>query len=172
MRQMLIGPWEIFLTACCAVVLASSMLMVPVAGWAQQLSGSGLEKLIQGLTNSRGPRGVTGPNVRSSSRQDERFRVQLDAKTKKENLEKQLLKTRVMSADLPVIQRYCRGKISDSDTAILTIRKKFSRLERDFCRRANQILLQIGYDIFQADALFKELGGGVIQDSYVLGIGD
>ncbi len=173
MRQMLIGPWEIFLTACCAVVLASSMLMVPVAGWAQQLSGSGLEKLIQGLTESWGPRGVTGPNVRrSSSRQDERFRVQLDAEVKKENLEKQLLKTRVMSADLPVIQRYCRGKISDSDTAILTIRKKFSRLERDFCRRANQILLQIGYDIFQADALFKELGGGVIQDSYVLGIGD
>ena len=71
-----------------------------------------------------------------------------------------------------LIQRFCRGKLTSSERALLDVVSEFSRLERDYCRRAGEVLLQFGYDSFAGEITPETLGTGAIQDTYVLGVGD
>ena len=50
--------------------------------------------------------------------------------------------------------------------------ERFSHLERDYCSRTSEYLVQFGYDLFDADAVQENVGSGAIANDYVLGIGD
>jgi protein involved in polysaccharide export with SLBB domain len=74
--------------------------------------------------------------------------------------------------ELLVVEAFCTGVGTRSDELLLSLIKAFSELERDYCSRARETLLQIGYNLF--DGLFapEALLNGVVQDDYILGIGD
>ncbi len=71
-----------------------------------------------------------------------------------------------------VANRYCTGKIAADDYLLILLDKKFSRLERDYCRRVNGEIFQFGYNIFSNQVDEQLIGGGAIQENYVLGEGD
>lgn len=72
-----------------------------------------------------------------------------------------------------LIQAHCEGTDLDQDVQALKLVPRFSRLERDYCRRAGEALLQFGYDLFLLGlAGPKTLMTGAVLDDYILGIGD
>ena len=72
-----------------------------------------------------------------------------------------------------LIQGYCEDTIAKQDLHLLKLIPHFSRLERDYCRRAGEAVLQFGYDLFLLGfAGPKTLMTGAILDDYILGIGD
>ncbi len=72
-----------------------------------------------------------------------------------------------------LIQDYCESTIAEQDLQFLKLIPRFSRLERDYCLRAGEAMLQFGYDLFLLGfAGPKTLMTGAILDDYILGIGD
>ena len=71
-----------------------------------------------------------------------------------------------------LLNRFCIGDptIVDSEKRVATL--SLSRLEADYCQRANEVLRQYGYDIFSAVTESPRLAVGAVADDYVLGIGD
>ncbi|MCH8111437.1 MAG: SLBB domain-containing protein [Proteobacteria bacterium] len=76
------------------------------------------------------------------------------------------------SAELFLISEFCEGRIGEEAERVLRLVTNFSQLERDYCLRAQQVLVQFGYDMFDAAVDPDILRSGAIQDSYRLGIGD
>ncbi len=74
--------------------------------------------------------------------------------------------------ELLQVEEFCRGEMSEEDERSLRVLKKFSGLERDYCTRAREPLLQFGYEHFDAVITPEVLVSGVIPEDYVLGIGD
>ena len=71
-----------------------------------------------------------------------------------------------------VAARFCRGELSREELAGIPLIRQFSALEKDYCRRASELLLQYGYDLFGREAKLESLGTGAIFPDYVLGIDD
>ena len=71
-----------------------------------------------------------------------------------------------------LVNEFCEGRTTESDEKVLVLLTKFSDLEADFCRRAGQLLLQFGYEIFGGPIDSRTGLNGAIQDDYVLGIED
>ena len=91
-------------------------------------------------------------------------------------------------------ERFCRGDLTLEELSVpaasfqpqnpllggaipllggaIPLLKKFSALERDYCRRASDLLLQYGYELFGGNAEPKTLDTGAIFSDYVLGIDD
>ena len=70
------------------------------------------------------------------------------------------------------IREYCVSKRNKSEEQIFDLGARFSRLEKDYCKRISESIFQFGYELFGVSADQKSVGNGSIQDEYVLGIGD
>jgi protein involved in polysaccharide export with SLBB domain len=73
-------------------------------------------------------------------------------------------------AEVDAIASYCRGENGFRELAVSL--DKFSRLERDYCRRVAGPLHQYGYDLFAERGAPTPIGIGSMPENYVLGIGD
>ena len=58
------------------------------------------------------------------------------------------LKTQFSVGQLMLIERYCKSVASASDQQVLSVMHEFSAVERDYCLRLSERVLQIGYDVF------------------------
>lgn len=76
------------------------------------------------------------------------------------------------SAEEILIRRFCTGTLDESEEERLNLVRNFSRLERDYCRRAAESLRQYGYDLFSGEIVLGGLLNAAIKDDYVLGVGD
>jgi polysaccharide biosynthesis/export protein len=74
--------------------------------------------------------------------------------------------------ELLLAEQYCRGAMTPEQGAAIRLIRQFSPLEKDYCRRASELLLQYGYDVFDTDADLRELNSGTIFPDYVVGIDD
>lgn len=68
--------------------------------------------------------------------------------------------------------RFCRGDLSPAESAAVPLIRQFSPLEKDYCLRASELLLQFGYDVFGQSVFLQSLDTGTIFPDYVLGIND
>jgi polysaccharide biosynthesis/export protein len=82
------------------------------------------------------------------------------------------LDTHLSLPELMLIERYCRNQSSAGEERILRVMAEFSHIERDFCRRLSDRVLQIGYGVFDGIVKPELLVNGAIGDDYVLGIAD
>lgn len=71
-----------------------------------------------------------------------------------------------------MVQKYCEGRLSEEEKADIPSRQTFSLLERDYCVRVAEGVLQYGYDTIGSDPKIKTLPVGQVPDSYVMGVGD
>ncbi|MFP6748572.1 MAG: polysaccharide biosynthesis/export family protein, partial [Alphaproteobacteria bacterium] len=69
-------------------------------------------------------------------------------------------------------ERYCRDELTPEQKDLIGLIPQFSALEKDYCRRASELLLQYGYDLFGQNATLRALDTGTIFPDYVLGIDD
>ncbi len=68
--------------------------------------------------------------------------------------------------------QYCRSNLTLELQQAIALIPQFSPLEKDYCRRASELLLQYGYDFFRQKANLRALDTGTIFPDYVLGIDD
>jgi polysaccharide biosynthesis/export protein len=68
--------------------------------------------------------------------------------------------------------QYCNGDTTPILIEAVAQITQFSPLEKDYCLRASELLLQYGYDLFGHSANQRSLSTGVIFPDYVLGIND
>ena len=71
-----------------------------------------------------------------------------------------------------IVRRFCEGRLTLAQSEMLTLVPTFSPLEQDYCVRADEMLLQFGYDMFDGPRSPAVLVNGAIPDTYRLGIGD
>jgi protein involved in polysaccharide export with SLBB domain len=71
-----------------------------------------------------------------------------------------------------VAERFCQGALPRQDLALIRVIRQFSPLEKDYCQRAAELLLQYGYELFGDEAELDALEIGVISADYTLGVGD
>ncbi len=69
-------------------------------------------------------------------------------------------------------KKYCSGQSSAYELLEVELINNFSRLEKDYCKRAVELLMQYGYGLFSRQAELKSLDAGTIFPDYVLGIDD
>jgi polysaccharide biosynthesis/export protein len=82
------------------------------------------------------------------------------------------LNTQLSLSELILIDQFCRDTISEKENIVLRVLKEFSQIERDYCSRLSERVLQIGYNVFDGVLNPEVLINGAISDDYVLGIGD
>ncbi len=68
--------------------------------------------------------------------------------------------------------RFCRDDLRPEQSAAIPLIRQFSALEKDYCQRASELLLQYGYELFGLEAKQESLDTGAIFPEYVLGIDD
>ncbi|MFP6773723.1 MAG: SLBB domain-containing protein, partial [Alphaproteobacteria bacterium] len=67
---------------------------------------------------------------------------------------------------------YCRGELRAELIPNIGLIRAFSPLEKDYCQRASELLVQYGYGLFGQTATQQTLESGTIFPDYVLGIDD
>jgi polysaccharide biosynthesis/export protein len=82
------------------------------------------------------------------------------------------LKTGFSVGELLLVGRFCNSTTDANDDQVLSVMKEFSAIERDYCLRVSERILQIGYNVFDGVLTPELLVNGTIGDDYVLGIGD
>jgi polysaccharide biosynthesis/export protein len=82
------------------------------------------------------------------------------------------LRTKFSVGELLLIGRFCKSTQNIGDDQILGVMIEFSGIERDYCLRVAERIIQIGYDVFDGVLTPELLINGTIGDDYVLGIGD
>ena len=71
-----------------------------------------------------------------------------------------------------IATRYCEDRLDPRDRDALAVLVNFSSVEKDYCRRAGELLLQYGYDTFDGPRTGAALANGAVPETYRLGIGD
>ena len=176
------GHRPVFAILFCALFLVVSMFAAPPAG-AQQLDTGYVKSLLEKL-ESLEKRGLLGAREGREGRRIGRSpldRLRERAlrepffspfSTEDEPLQDEFTERRFSPIEGLFIQQFCEGEIGEAEEKALRLVTNFSRMERDYCRRAGEVLLQFGYEMFDVEVLPEVLVSGVIQDDYVLGIGD
>jgi polysaccharide biosynthesis/export protein len=178
MRLAKIQGLRVKLAYYCAIVFMLSMsLSIEIAN-AQSATSDSLESLVKQLEKMGGETGAlkgkfgVGSSAIDSAREDASKGLARSPLGKPDDSDFEELNTRFSFAELILIERYCGGEASKEDLQVLQFMEEFSRVERDYCRRVSEKVLQIGYDVF--DGLLKPgvLVNGSIGNDYILGIGD
>ncbi len=181
MKQAGIGRWAGRGAILCALLIALSILTVPRDGQAQGSRtprsdlGQLLERFEQ-LGETRPPGlGRTARDleaVRRAAAQGE-LRSPFGAReVPPEMAAPRPSPNAFTDLELFLVDQFCTGEISEDNERILRVVRKFSLLERDYCTRARETVLQFGYDLFDGEFTPEVLINGAIPDDYVLGIGD
>jgi polysaccharide biosynthesis/export protein len=92
--------------------------------------------------------------------------------TRQDESEHPELNTRFSVGELLLIERFCHSTLGPGDNQVLGVMREFSGIERDYCSRVSERILQIGYNVFDGILSPELLINGTIGDDYVLGIGD
>ena len=71
-----------------------------------------------------------------------------------------------------LLDKYCRDDVTPETSNAVQLIRNFSPLEKDYCRRALELLLQYGYDLFERVPQLKSVSTGAIFPDYVLGVDD
>ena len=71
-----------------------------------------------------------------------------------------------------IAQRFCRGELTEQQVEAVLRTIDFSDIERDYCRRAHELLQLRGYDFSDFTDRSGRLSVGAVPDDYLLGIGD
>ncbi|MBT3533598.1 MAG: hypothetical protein HN478_06960, partial [Rhodospirillaceae bacterium] len=69
-------------------------------------------------------------------------------------------------------KQYCRGQLTAVQSTAVDLSELLSPLEKDYCQRASELLLQYGYGLFGQEARQQTLSTGAIFPDYVLGVDD
>lgn len=181
MKQTGVGRWAGAALVFCTLALGLST-SGPVQRAAAQGAGEGLLELLEQLGTLQQGRSGRGGILSGPATQLERARSR-GSPFGAERLVRPQIESTIpgFQPDIPnsfsevellLVEDFCRGEISEKNQRLLRVLHKFSRLERDYCSRAQETLLQFGYDLFGGVFEFQELITGAISDNYVLGIGD
>ena len=185
MRQDGVGQWAKRMGILCALLVGLSTAVAPHDGYAQRARdnlGVGNELLRQLEALERARRGSLGSLLGEAPQELDRARRSaaegrlpspfgaLEAPFE-EGLRRTSPNT-FSELELLLVEDFCTGEISAEDEQFLRVMRKFSRLERDYCIRARETVLQFGYDLFDGDFTPEVLIHGAIADDYILGIGD
>ncbi len=95
--------------------------------------------------------------------------VDFSQSTEQVKFEKQGLLTREQQL---LADRYCKQQLTGAQRELVSIIRQFSALEKDYCLRASELLLQYGYEWFGQEANLRALDTGTIFPDYVLGVDD
>ena len=181
MKQAGIGRWGGRGAVVCALLIALSILAQPRDGDAQgsRQPRSDIGRLIERfdqLGESRPPFLRGAPRdleaVRRGAAQGERLSPFGARELPLEMLAPRPPPIAFTDIELLLVNEFCRGDISEENERILRVMRKFSPLERDYCTRARETVLQFGYDLFDGEFTPEVLINGAIPEDYVLGIGD
>ena len=71
-----------------------------------------------------------------------------------------------------VLRRFCAGELGPELVRQIELIRGFSPLERDYCLRSGDLMLQFGYDSFWRQGVQNQLSVGAVPPDYVLGVGD
>jgi polysaccharide biosynthesis/export protein len=163
-----------FFSICVAIGV---FVIAPVTANAQSGSANSLEDLVKQIEGL----GKAGEGFIGSGKLVSPVDAARDAAVKgvvrspfsqKENTQFPELNTRFTAEELFLIERYCRGEAKEEEHQVLRVMPEFSQVERDYCQRVSDRVLQIGYHVFDGAVTPELLVNGSIQEDYVLGIGD
>ena len=143
-------------------------------GWAPGAMAQGgpqsMEELIQALQTL----GQTGqfPGIGGSGSTLDRVRDQANASAKEALESVPINKASLSSAEKTLARAFCERTLPEENLDVIDTFEAFSALERDYCTRANELLLQIGYEMFNGQFGPEALLNGSAPDNFKLGIGD
>jgi polysaccharide biosynthesis/export protein len=160
----------------CAIFALLSMTATVEIAYAQTTSSSTLEGLVERLEELGGKAGRLGPlgsgPTIDSARESAVKGIARSPFSRNDSEGHPELNTRLTTAELLLIDRYCHGTANKLDIQVLDVMEEFSHIERDYCGRVSRRILQIGYNVFDGVLTPELLVNGTISDDYVLGIGD
>lgn len=147
-----------------------STFAFPQLSRAQGLGAESLGSLIEGLGRIQEEGGLQG--FFGTSPGDVLDQIRQRATGSVDRRQQTRPRSAFSAAELFLISEFCEGIISKDAERVLRLVTNFSQLERDYCLRTQQVLVQFGYDVFDSFVDPDILRSGAIQDSYRLGIGD
>jgi len=162
------------------MIALTSLVIPPTKGVAQSLGGEGglgtLLEQLQSLQAQGALRSVTGSQGGALDAAREGIgggiQSQLKAPSRLQRLRENELIRQIESTKLAIRSLYCQSGAIPPNSSTAEINLLISPIERDYCRRAAEVLEQFGYGIFSTDIGRESSFSGAIQDDYVLGIGD
>jgi polysaccharide biosynthesis/export protein len=154
-----------------------SMIMLTGSAFAQAPDADSIEGLVEKLEELGGKAGKLSGQIGVGSAVDSARKSAVEGFARSpfgrpEGALYPELNTRFSVGELLLIERHCEGESTFGDERILGIMTEFSSVERDYCRRVSERVLQIGYDVFDGVITPDLLVNGTIGDDYILGIGD
>jgi polysaccharide biosynthesis/export protein len=176
--------WNVIRNLSWTFLLVMSTWLIPIPVWAQSKSpagGGALGSLLEQLQTLQGTGAIDALEGRSPSRLDPTRRVggnaiselqneiNDDVGTSEQILERQGLLTPEQHL---LAEHYCYGNLTSVQHAAVGLIRQFSPLEKDYCQRASELLLQYGYSLYGQPAALRALNSGRIFPDYVLGIDD
>jgi polysaccharide biosynthesis/export protein len=172
--------------ASLALLVILSIWLSPAPGQAQNSrfgggSGGALGDLLEQLQTLQGTGAIDALEGRAPSNLDTARKIGIDAVSniqgdaavdavgKNMNLERRGLLSQEQQL---LAEKYCSDDLTPSQRALVGSIQQFSSVEKDYCQRASELLLQYGYDVFGQEAVLRGLDTGAIFPDYVLGIDD
>jgi polysaccharide biosynthesis/export protein len=154
-----------------------SMFILTNSTFAQAPDSNSLEGLVEKLEELGGKAGQLSGQLGVGSAIDSARKSAVEGFARSpfgrpDGSEHAELNTRFSVGELLLIERHCKGNSTFGDERILGIMTEFSSIERDYCRRVSERVLQIGYNVFDGVITPELLVNGTIGDDYILGIGD
>jgi polysaccharide biosynthesis/export protein len=180
-NQMLSGRLQRFFVAMayyCVMAGLLSILAHAESAFAQSAPPTeSIERLIDNLEELGGTAGKLGGqlgvgSVVDSARSDAVEGFARSPFSRSDGSDHPELDTKFKVGELLLIEKYCRGETTKSENLVLRVMKEFSGIERDYCSRSRDRILQIGYEVFDGVLAPDVLINGTIGDDYILGIGD
>jgi polysaccharide biosynthesis/export protein len=150
------------------------LVMLPGIAFAQTEDENRLESLLKEIEGPLGKSGASNYTVSpiDAARSEAAKGLVRSPFSQKDGSQHPELNTRFKANELYLIERFCRKETLDSEDRALRIMREFSNIERDYCLRVSDRILQIGYNVFDGVLTPELLVNGAIGDEYVLGIGD
>jgi len=154
-----------------------SMFIAGNSAFAQAPSTDTLEGLVEKLEDLGGKAGQLSGQLGVGSAIDSARKSAVEGFARSpfgrpDGAEHPELNTKFSVGELLLIERHCKAESTFGDERILGIMTEFSSIERDYCRRVAERILQIGYNVFDGVITPELLVNGTISDDYILGIGD
>ncbi len=176
--------WRISYSLSWTLLLALSIWLTPAALHAQNndfAGGGALGDLLKQLQILQGTGAIDALEGRASSNLDQARKggadaikeIQRDGFTSSPLSEGAMARRGQLSPEQRLLaEAYCRGNLKPEQMVSIRVIQQFSPLEKDYCQRASELLLQYGYELFDKVASLQALNTGTIFPDYVLGIND
>ncbi len=168
-----------------ALLIILSSWLAPTPGQAQRFGGNGgsgaLGGLLEQLQELQGKGAIDALEGRAPSNLDRArqlgadtaSRIQQGASQGSRLYELNLERRGLLGMEQQLLaEKYCHDELTPNQLIAVGLIRQFSAIEKDYCRRATELLLQYGYDMFGQEAALQTLDTGTIFPDYVLGVDD